>query len=224
MPKKTKRKKHKSSREIELENLKEIKEELKEIKEEVGESKTEVDELKEEIEEEVKHEDLEFKELKEEIEEEVKHEDLEFKEFEREIDSMKFGRRIEDKITLNDLARGVVGSTVGMVSVVWETTLWDIAAKMPWWGVLLIFALSLIGAAFVLNFSQYKKVTDIEVLKKIIPRRTAFFYILSFSIVFGFMLLFRINVFGETSLYVMLSRTVLVTFPAVLLACAADVI
>ncbi|MFH1424590.1 MAG: DUF2391 family protein [archaeon] len=201
-----KRAKKTSRKKSELDQLKAIKSELDEIKAEVDESKAEMDELKEEV------------------EVEGANEIKEFAQFEQKLDKLKVARRIEDKITKGDIARGLVGSMVGMISVVWESTLWDVAAGMTYWSALFIVVVSLLGAAFVLNFSQFKKITDIDVLKKIIPKRAVFFYMLSLTVVFCFMLLFGINVIGVTAVSIMINRTLLVALPAVLLACAADII
>jgi len=208
--KKTKKSTLDSIKNIDLEQTKEIKK-----------LEDQVENLTNFVKAEQKHEAKQIKKIQN-IELDI---EKELKEFEKDLKNIKKSKpKVIEKYTTKDIARAVFGSSLGMSALILTEEVWQVGALLPVFNTLIIFIFSLIGSASVIYFSQYRKIKEKSLIVYLLPKRLFFIYTISFLMVFFALLVFRVNVLGITPTDVIIKRVVLISFPAVIAASAADII
>ena|SRR3989338_930996 len=172
-----------------------------------------------------KIEEQQLAELKK-IRGEEKAVESELEKFEQEMQAIKkeIKPEIVEKFTTKDIARGIVGSIFGMSIMGWHEGVRNAALTMPAINVAIIVLLTIAAGSGVLYFSQYKRVKEIWVIHKLLPKRFIIFYLLSLGMVLLVFTVFNIIKPGIMPLKDIVRLVLVIGLPAMIGAGTADII
>lgn len=149
----------------------------------------------------------------------------ELEKFEQEMRAIKkeIAPEVVEKFTTKDIARGIVGSIFGMSIMGWHEGVRNAALTMPAINVAIIVLLTIAAGAGVLYFSQYKRIKEIWVIHKLLPKRFIIFYLLSLGMVLLVFTVFNIIQPGVTPMKDIVRLVLVIGLPAMIGAGTADI-
>lgn len=167
----------------------------------------------------------EIEDVKKTVVKEHETEESELKEFEKEIQELKkeLHTSVVEKFTFRDIARGIVGSILGMSVMAWHPQVQERALEMHWFNIFVIILVTILAGTSVLYFSQYRKIKEQRIIFNLLPKRFVIFYLLSMAVVFSVYTLFGVIKIGMPFESV-LKLVLVLTLPAMIGASTADII